>query len=201
MADCLLPTDEGELPAFTVAKAVLLVLVFLWSLKFLGASIESNYVGRSFMHLVNLPFHEAGHLLFRPFGRVMHSLGGSLGQIIMPLVCTLVLLVRTRDAFGASMALWWTGESVLDIAPYVNDAASMTLPLLGGNTGSSAPYGFHDWNFILNELGLLDKARAIAEVLEAAGKGLMVLALVWGLMAIARQAGMSLMRRKTKGAG
>lgn len=183
----LLPDDGGQ-PAFIVLKGVFLLLLLLWSLRFLGASIESNYVGRSFMHLVNLPFHEAGHLVFRPFGRIMHSLGGSLGQVIMPLTCALVLLVKTRDPFGASVALWWTGESVLDIAPYINDARRMTLQLLGGNTGAAAPYGFHDWNFILTELGALSSTRRLAQAVGTAGKSLMVLALLWGASVLLRQA-------------
>jgi hypothetical protein len=50
----------------------------------------------SFWHLVNLPFHEAGHIIFRPFGRLMTSLGGSMMQVLVPLVCMAVFLVKTR---------------------------------------------------------------------------------------------------------
>ena len=49
--------------------------------------MESKDVLGSFWHLVNLPFHEAGHILFRPFGRLMTSLGGSITQLLMPLIC------------------------------------------------------------------------------------------------------------------
>ena len=51
--------------------------------QFLSTPIESNYVGRSFMHAINLPFHEAGHVIFSPMGRFMQVLGGSLGQLLM----------------------------------------------------------------------------------------------------------------------
>ena len=139
------------------------------------------------MHLVNLPFHEAGHIVFLPFGKVLHSLGGSLGQVIMPLVCTLVLLIKTRDTFGTSICFWWTGESILDMAPYINDARSMSLPLLGGNTGASAPYGFHDWNFVLSELDLLKHDHLIANIAETTGKLFIVLALLWGLTILIKQ--------------
>lgn len=178
--------DDIETVYF-IGRLIVFILIFLWGLKFLQSSIESNYVGRSFMHLVNLPFHETGHIVFRPLGQVMHSLGGSLGQVIMPLVCTLVLLIRTRDTFGASIALWWTGESILDIAPYINDAGSMSLQLLGGNTGASAPYGFHDWNFVLSELNLLRHDHLIANLTAVGGKMIMTISLLWGLVLLIRQ--------------
>jgi hypothetical protein len=187
LMDLLFHTGEKVDPLHFAGRLLLLTVLAVMSVGFLKSSIESNYVGHSFMHLVNLPFHEAGHVVFRPFGRIMHSLGGSLGQIIMPLVCMLVLLLRTRDNFGASVALWWCGESVLDIAPYIQDARYMNLPLLGGNTGSSAPYGFHDWNFILSELNLMDHYRGIASFAQFSGKMIMVLAFIWGLAVLARQ--------------
>lgn len=183
----LLFTGDKVEPVYLLGRLLVFTLIVLWSIRFLGASLEGNYVGRSFMHLVNLPFHEAGHVIFRPFGSFLHSLGGSLGQLLMPLICTAVLLVKTRDPFGASVALWWTGESVLDMAPYINDALPMSLQLLGGNTGASAPYGFHDWNYILSELDLLQSHETIARLAEAGGKTVMVLALFWGLAALVRQ--------------
>lgn len=178
--------DEIEVVYF-IGRLIVFIFLFIWSLKFLQCSIESNYVGKSFMHLVNLPFHEAGHITFLPFGRVLHSLGGSLGQVIMPLVCTLVLLIKTRDTFGASIGLWWMGESILDMAPYINDARSMSLPLLGGNTGASAPYGFHDWNFVLSELDLLRHDHLIASIAATGGKFVMSISLLWGLTLLIRQ--------------
>jgi len=178
--------DEIELLYFA-GRLVVFVLLLFWSMKFLQSSMENDYAGRSFMHLVNLPFHEAGHIVFRPFGSVMHSLGGTLGQIIMPIVCTLVLLIKTRDTFGASIALWWIGESILDIAPYIDDARSMSLQLLGGNTGASAPYGFHDWNFILTELDLLRYDHLLADAAAICGKLIISISLFWGLILIIKQ--------------
>ncbi len=183
----LLHTRDSIKPIYFAGRLIIFLLILLWSVKFFESSIESNYVGRSFMHLVNMPFHEAGHLIFRPLGNLLHSMGGSLGQLIMPLTCALVLLIKTRDTFGASIALWWTGESLLDMAPYINDARVMSLQLIGNNTGASAPYGFHDWNYILTELGLLSHEGTIARLAEAGGKAVMALALIWGLSVLLRQ--------------
>ena len=99
--------------------------------------METNYAMASFWHLVNLPFHEAGHILFGFFGKFIASLGGSLGQLLMPLICLLVFLVKTRDTFAAAFSLWWLGENFMDLAQYMDDARSPSLPFLGGNTGST----------------------------------------------------------------
>ncbi len=154
--------------------------ISFWGFKFIFSSIESNYVGESLWHMVNLPFHEAGHIIFRPLGRVITSLGGSLAQLLMPLACLIVLLIKTRDSFGASFSLWWFGENFLDLAPYINDARSLTLPLLGGNTGRTAPYGFHDWEFILKELGLIRYDHTLAWSSHIVGSLLILVSFIWG---------------------
>ena len=108
-----------------------------------------------YLHCLNLPVHETGHLVFSIFGnRVLHSLGGSLFQIIMPLVFCFALWIKPRDILGASVALWWAFENFIDVAVYIDDALHMKLMLISGGTGAEAPYGFHDWNFILSEMGM-----------------------------------------------
>jgi hypothetical protein len=161
-------------------RVLFFLVIFIWGLRFIFTPMESNYVFESFWHLVNLPFHEAGHIVFRPLGRLMTSLGGSIAQVLMPLVCLAVFLVKTRDTFAASFALWWTGENFMDLAPYINDARSGTLPLLGGNTGKTSPYGFHDWEFILQETGLLRYDHFLAHLAYILGTGLMLCAFAWG---------------------
>ena len=167
------------------------VLVFaglmIWGLQLMSSSIESNAVGNSFLHSVNLPFHEAGHLVFRPFGAFITSLGGTLGQLLMPSICLGVLLIKTRDPFGASVALWWVGENFLDIAPYMNDARAGQLPLLGGNFGHSAPYGFHDWQYLLTESGLLQYDHGLAKAAFVLGCAIMLLSFLWGGILLLRQ--------------
>ena len=162
-----------------LGRILLLVVLLLLSWKFIFASIASNTAGNSFLHLVNTPFHEAGHVLFRPFGRFITSLGGTLGQLLMPLICTVVFLMQTRDTFAAAVGLWWFGENFLDIAPYIGDARAGVLPLLGGNTGHSSPYGFHDWEFILTETGLRSYDKIFAGMAHGIGSALMILALAW----------------------
>jgi hypothetical protein len=112
-------------------RAMMLLFLVWWGRTFILTPLETNYTGESVLHLINLPFHEAGHLMFMPFGRFMMFLGGSAGQVLMPLICLGTFLVKTRDPFGASVCLWWTAESIMDVAPYINDARDMDLMLLG----------------------------------------------------------------------
>jgi hypothetical protein len=167
-------------PLIFGGRALLFLVIFIWGLKFIFTPLQSDYVFSSFWHLVNLPFHEVGHIVFRPFGRLITSLGGSIAQVLMPLICLTVFLLTSRDTFAASFALWWTGQNFMDLAPYINDARSLALPLLGGNTGRTSPYGFHDWEFILQETKLLRYDHALANLSYTVGTILMIGALAWG---------------------
>ena len=123
-----------------------------------------------YLHCLNLPVHETGHLVFSIFGnRVLHSLGGSLFQIIILLVFCFALWIKPRDILDASVALWRAFENFIDVAVYIDDALHMKLMLISGGTGAEAPYGFHDWNFILSEMGLLLKYDTIANAVYTAG--------------------------------
>jgi hypothetical protein len=65
-------------PLILGARVLFFIIMVIWGLRFILSPLDSGYAMDSFWHLVNLPFHEAGHLIFRPFGRFMTSLGGSL---------------------------------------------------------------------------------------------------------------------------
>ncbi len=159
-------------------RVVLFLLLIWWGWKFIITPLETNYTGESFLHLINLPFHEAGHLVFMPFGRFLMFLGGSLGQILMPIICLGTFLMKTRDPFGASVALWWTAESLMDIAPYINDARVLDLMLIGGVTGKETDG--HDWNNILTMLDLLEWDHRLAHLTYTLGILVMLVSLAWG---------------------
>jgi len=100
----------------------------------------------AFVHLIDLVFHEAGHVIFGFFGRFLGVLGGSLNQVLVPAVCTGYFLWH-RQLASAAVMLFWTGESLADVAIYVADGRDMALPLLAEGLT-------HDWNWILSELSL-----------------------------------------------
>ena len=95
-------------------------------------------------------------------------------------------LLRTADAFGASVALWWLGESFMDIGPYIADASSGELLLLGGVTGRDVP-GYHDWENVLIDLGLLQYDRTLGTLSYDLGRLLMLAAFAWGGRLLVRQ--------------
>lgn len=169
-----------------VGRACLLLVISVWGLKFIFSSIQDNYAGNSFMHLVNLPFHEAGHILFSLFGRFMAVLGGSLTQCLVPLICMVAFLVRTRDPFAASVSLWWLGENLIDLAPYINDSRSLTLMLLGGVTGRDVD-DYHDWEYILRTLGSLQYDHLLARVSHVTGALVIICACIWGAVVLMAQ--------------
>lgn len=165
-------------------RGLVFFLLLWWGWRFITTPLETNYTGESFLHLVNLPFHEAGHLVFMPLGRFMMFLGGTLGQILMPIVCLVTLLIKTRDPFGASVALWWTAENFMDIAPYINDARTLDLMLLGGVTGKETDG--HDWENILSMLGWLPHDHRLAHASYNLGIALMLASFAWGAVLLLR---------------
>lgn len=181
----LLTVEASVNPFYFVGRMLVFLLLVVWGWKFITTPLDTNYTGESFLHLINLPFHEAGHLLFMPFGRFMTILGGSLGQILMPLVCLATFVFKTRDPFGGSVALWWTAENFMDVAPYINDARAMDLMLLGGVTGKEVDA--HDWNNLLATLGWLQQDHRLAQLSYGIGTALMLVALCWGGVILRRQ--------------
>jgi hypothetical protein len=187
LATLLFQDTQQDSQIHLIGRAIIFFAMTLWGWKFIGSSIESNIVGESFLHLINLPFHEAGHVIFRPFGQFITSLGGTLGQLLMPLICMGTLLLKTRDPFGASVALWWFGENFLDIAPYMNDARAGDLPLLGGNFGHSSPYGFHDWEYLLTEANIIEYDHILARIVFVIGTIIILISLLWAVFLLYKQ--------------
>ena len=183
--DVLFPKEEKVNPFYFAGRALVFIGLAVWSYRFLTNTWQTSYVAESFMHNINLPFHEAGHLIFSPFGRFMHVLGGSLGQLLMPLICQGSFLYQ-QNAFGGTVGLWWFAENLMDLAPYIGDARAGELPLLGGVTGSEVE-DYHDWEYLLKTLGWLYSDHKIAAAAYMAGRWLMVLACLWGAALLYRQ--------------
>lgn len=176
----LLAPPAGAREFFWLYAGLWLVFV-VWGWSYMLQDIDGLGHRPGFLHSVNLPFHEAGHVIFGLFGAFIGSLGGTLAQLLMPAICGVALLWQRQDTFGASLCLWWFGQNFLDIAPYMADARAGELPLLGGNYGKSSPYGFHDWEFILGETGLLAYDTTLAAITLNGGRVIMLAAMAWGL--------------------
>jgi hypothetical protein len=156
-------------------RAVTWCALALWCVYFTLHGIDWEIIGGSFLHNIILPFHEFGHLLFMPLGRFMHILGGSLFQVLMPLALMFVFIIKQRDNFAASVTLWWAGQSLVDLAPYIADANDRYLPLVGGGGEES-----HDWGNLLTMTGLLGSSQGLARLCFCAGVLVMLAGLAWG---------------------
>jgi hypothetical protein len=128
-----------------------------------------------FLDRVNLAFHEAGHLVLAPFGETLHLLGGSLGQIAVPVLLA-VYFFRRDERFGAAACTFWLGENFINIAAYMADARTLALPLVGG--------GENDWNTLFYRFGLLGEGSvaAISGLTHHLGVVTMLAGLLWSLL-------------------
>ena len=107
----------------------------------------------SFLHLPDLVFHEAGHIIFSPFGRFMTVLGGIAAAVSWSPSSPRSRSCRQEEPFGVAICAWWAGQNLVDLAPYIADARALSLVLLGGRTGAEVEG--HDWEFILDQLGII----------------------------------------------
>lgn len=178
--------EERVDPLHFWARLATFLLFTIWGWSFIWMEIATNDIGASFMHHINLVFHEAGHMLFIPLGDFMRVLGGSLLQVLVPLIVAGAFLWQQHNPFSASIGLWWAGQSMMDVAPYINDARAGQLMLLGGSTGQENPEG-HDWHNLLGRLDLLNQDHHLASLVDLCGELTMLLAMGWGGYLLYRQ--------------
>jgi len=114
----------------------------------------------------DLAIHEAGHVVFAPFGEFLGIAGGTLLQLIVPLVFCIYFVLR-RDFYAASILVFWVSQSLFNVATYVADARAQVLPLVGGE------FVIHDWAWLLSRLQLLRQDQTLASLVRA------VAALLW----------------------
>lgn len=168
--------DDGLGRAGIAVRGALLLLLAYWAWRMAAAPMGGYSLG--LVDMANLVFHEAGHILFLPFGSFLTSLGGSLTQVLIPIVCMVTFLLKNHDRYAAAVSLWWAGENLVDLAPYVADARALQLVLLGGHTGAEVEG--HDWEAILGALGWLPYDVALGRACHKAGVLVMLGAIGWG---------------------
>jgi len=109
---------------------------------------------------VILVIHEGGHFFFGWFGETLGILGGTLGELLVPLLIA-AYFVWHRQTAGVAFASFWCFENFLYIATYMADARTVALPLVGG--------GEHDWELLFAQWGVLQHDRAVAGVVRTLG--------------------------------
>lgn len=104
---------------------------------------------------MNLVMHEAGHILFSPFGEFLHILGGSLLQVIIPCLFAAYFFAK-QQYIESAVLLLWCGQSLVNVSIYIGDAQALELPLLGGDMTT------HDWNTLLSMMNALGAAKPLS---------------------------------------
>ncbi len=155
-----------------LGRIALLVIVALWGMSVVFGRMTDP---AGVLHLTVILFHEAGHIVFAPFGDTIRVAGGTLGQLLIPLACA-IALQRRGDNFGAAMASAWLALSLIDASVYAYDAADPVLPLIGGGTGADS---FHDFVFLFERTGQLAHARGWAVLMKVVGGLALSASLAW----------------------
>lgn len=146
----------------TFKLLVLAYLAYLFS--FLATDYEPALAGYSppfvifVIDTINLFIHEAGHFFLKPFGMLIHIIGGTLFQVLLPLA--LVIVTWRQDVRQISYAGFWLGESLINVNVYIKDAPFRQLKLIAKGV-------IHDWNWLLS--GNLEAAEPLGQVVFVTG--------------------------------
>jgi hypothetical protein len=149
-----------------------LVLWFAW----IGLRHLADPLYESLFGALNLGLHEAGHLLFSWTGRFLAVAGGTLLQLLAP-VLSAVMFSRQPDYFALPICGAWLATNLYNVATYLGDARAMELPLV---TVGDAEAVIHDWNYLLGAMGLLR-----LHAFLAGGVRVLAFVLLWGSLAVA----------------
>ncbi len=123
-----------------------------------------NEMGASLFSGITFGAHEFGHLFFAFFGEWMGMAGGSLMQLLIPIGAA-ALVLRSKDWFGVAICALFLASSLGDLSWYVEDARRLDLDLVS----FSSDGGEHDWNYLLNSLGMIEYDLAIARAMRVVG--------------------------------
>jgi hypothetical protein len=122
-----------------------------------AATSRTNFL---FLDYANLMIHECGHPIFSVFGYTPMILGGTLAELIVPLVCTGYFFWK-REISAVAFCGFWFFENFPYIGTYMADARAQDLPLVGG--------GEHDWATLFGQWGLLMQDQKIGGATRAIG--------------------------------
>src|SRR5260370_27215429 len=124
--------------------------------------------GFLFLDYANLMIHECGHPLFSGFGYTIMILGGTLAELIVPLLCAVYFFWR-REILGFAFCSFWFFENFPYIGTYMADARAQDLPLVGS--------GDHDWAILFGQWGWLAHDQKIG----GAGRAVGWIGMIWGV--------------------
>jgi hypothetical protein len=129
-------TPVSRLGGGVVLALYLLFLLYAWR-------DDSGFL---FLDYANLIIHEAGHPFFSYFGHTLMILGGTLGELIVPLLCASFFFFH-RQTYGLAFSIFWFFENFLYIGTYMSDARTLILPIVNSDES--------DWTILFDQWGVL----------------------------------------------
>ena len=119
---------------------------------------------------VNLIIHEGGHFFFSWFGNTIMILGGTIGELLVPLLCAIYFFCQ-RETTGFAFSTYWLFENFPYIGTYMADARSAALPLVGSEES--------DWTILFGQWGLLAEDQKIGAIMRTLGWLGMLATMIW----------------------
>lgn len=83
-------------------------------------------------------------------------------QLLIPAMFFTFYFIK-KNKPGFQIALFWFGESMMNVSVYASDARTHALPLLGGNKT------YHDWTWMLSRLDLMAYDTLIGDIFYYSG--------------------------------
>ena len=136
---------------YAVAGAVAWALLLGWVAFVKGMPVP-------LLSLVDLGFHELGHLLTYPFADRFTAVMGSVTQVGVPAGLAVYFAWVRNDRIATSVCLTWAATAARDVSVYIRDAPYERLELIGGD---------HDWAFLL--AANLDRAESLGRQVQTLG--------------------------------
>jgi hypothetical protein len=118
----------------------------------------------------NLIIHEAGHFFFSWFGEAIRILGGTLGELLVPLLCASYFFFQ-RETTGFTFSMFWFFENFPYIGAYMADARTASLPLVGSDES--------DWAILFGQWGFLAQDQEIGSTMRILGYLGMLATIAW----------------------
>jgi hypothetical protein len=130
----------------------------------------TNRSGFLFLDYANLIIHEGGHFFFNWFGHTIMILGGTLAELLVPLLCAIYFFWQ-RETTGFTFSTFWFFENFPYIGTYMADARTGVLPLVGSEES--------DWTILFGQWGLLLQDQEIGKTFRILGWLGMIATVAW----------------------
>jgi len=121
---------------------------------------------------INLLIHQSGHIFFNTFGEFVGVLGGPLMQLLVPLGF-IICFKYAKQILAMTFAMFWLGESLINVSIYIKDARTMLLPPAHGE--------LRDWYLILGQMQMLPADQILGNLVRIAG---ILICLAGAIMAV-----------------